>query len=126
MSADDSVFLKSLEGFLLVLSHEGDIVYLSENVTDYLGITQVGFNNFFFEKAFLKSAFFQIDLMGQNIYEYSHPCDHDEIKEILQGKKEPKEQKDESKSFFIRLKCTLTSKGRSVNLKSATYKVNSS
>lgn len=39
--ADGSVFLKSLEGFLIVLSPEGDFVYLSENVSDYLGISQV-------------------------------------------------------------------------------------
>lgn len=62
--------------------------------------------------------------MGQNVFEYSHPCDHDEIKEILGSKSQ--EDVDAPKSFFIRLKCTLTSKGRSVNLKSATYKVGSS
>ncbi|KAK4884081.1 hypothetical protein RN001_000352 [Aquatica leii] len=98
---DESVFLKSLEGFLLVLSPEGDFIYLSENVSDYIGITQ-------------------IDLMGQNIYEYSHPCDHEEIKDMLVNRTQ---NTDLPKSFFIRLKCTLTSKGRSVNLKSATYKV---
>lgn len=38
---DDSIFLKALEGFLLVMSSDGDIVYTSENVSDYLGITQV-------------------------------------------------------------------------------------
>lgn len=58
--------------------------------------------------------------MGQSVYDYSHPCDHDEIKEILNGKSQTNLL---PKSFFIRLKCTLTSKGRSVNLKSATYKV---
>ncbi|KAL3285644.1 hypothetical protein HHI36_000176 [Cryptolaemus montrouzieri] len=100
---DDSVFLKSLEGFLLVLSRDGDFVYLSENVSDYLGIGQ-------------------IDLMGQNIFDYSHPCDHEEIKELLSTKTRD-ESNTSQKSFFIRLKCTLTSKGRSVNLKSATYKV---
>lgn len=61
--------------------------------------------------------------MGQNMYDYSHPCDHDEIKDILSVRKDD-ESKEGAKSFFIRLKCTLTSKGRSVNLKSATYKVN--
>ncbi|KAF5274064.1 hypothetical protein FQR65_LT04462 [Abscondita terminalis] len=100
--SSESVFLKSLEGFLLVLSPEGDFIYLSENVCDYIGITQ-------------------IDLMGQNIYEYSHPCDHDEIKDMLVNRTQ--ENSDLPKSFFIRLKCTLTSKGRSINLKSATYKV---
>ncbi|XP_049826586.1 protein similar isoform X2 [Aethina tumida] len=102
LNIDDSTFLQTLDGFLLVLAKEGDFVYLSENVSDYLGITQV-------------------DLMGQNVFEYSHPCDHDEIKEILGSKSQ--EDVDAPKSFFIRLKCTLTSKGRSVNLKSATYKV---
>lgn len=62
--------------------------------------------------------------MGQNIFEYSHPCDHDEIREILSGKSQ--DDTDSPKSMFIRLKCTLTSKGRSVNLKSATYKVRTS
>ncbi|XP_045466731.1 hypoxia-inducible factor 1-alpha isoform X2 [Harmonia axyridis] len=103
VKSDDSTFLKSLDGFLLVLSNDGDIVYLSENVSDYLGIGQ-------------------IDLMGQNIFDYSHPCDHEEIRELFSDKVK-NEGNDSQKSFFIRLKCTLTSKGRSVNLKSATYKV---
>lgn len=64
---------------------------------------------------------FQIDLLGQNVYEYSHPCDHEEIREVLSSKTQ--EDSDSPKSIFIRLKCTLTSKGRSVNLKSATFKV---
>ncbi|XP_076268178.1 HIF-1 transcription factor component sima isoform X3 [Rhynchophorus ferrugineus] len=98
----EPVFLKSLEGFVLVLSAEGDFVYLSENVNEYLGITQV-------------------DLMGQNVFDYSHPCDHEEIRDILSAK--ASDDSETPKSFFIRLKCTLTSKGRSVNLKSATYKV---
>ncbi|XP_044746845.1 hypoxia-inducible factor 1-alpha isoform X2 [Coccinella septempunctata] len=103
VKADESTFLKSLEGFLLVLSNDGDIVYLSENVSDYLGIGQ-------------------IDLMGQNIFDYSHPCDHEEIRELFSDKAKD-DGNDSQKSLFIRLKCTLTSKGRNVNLKSATYKV---
>lgn len=34
-------FLKALDGFLLVLSADGDIVYLSENVSKCLGLPQV-------------------------------------------------------------------------------------
>lgn len=41
LNIDDSTFLQTLDGFLLVLAKEGDFVYLSENVSDYLGITQV-------------------------------------------------------------------------------------
>ncbi|KDR13744.1 Hypoxia-inducible factor 1 alpha [Zootermopsis nevadensis] len=101
-STNDPLFLRALEGFLLVVSADGDMIFLSENINEYLGITQ-------------------IDLMGHSIYEFSHPCDHDEIRDILSIKSPllpviPR-------SFFIRMKCTLTSKGRNVNLKSATYKV---
>lgn len=93
-------YLKCLNGFLVTIDKEGDLVYVSENVIKHLGISQ-------------------FDLMGQNIYEYSHPCDHDEIKDILSQKKG--ELLEET--FFARLKCTLTTKGRNVNLKSATFKV---
>lgn len=78
---------------------------------------------------------FQIDILGQQIWEYSHQCDHDELKEALNIKKNglTEKVKDENlmeegittdhRDLFIRLKCTLTSRGRSVNIKSATYKV---
>ncbi|KAG8228427.1 hypothetical protein J437_LFUL003904, partial [Ladona fulva] len=62
----------------------------------------------------------KIDLMGHSIYDYTHPCDHDEITEILSAKSAT--FPSIPRSFFIRLKCTLTSKGRNVNVKSATYK----
>lgn len=37
----EEMFPKALNGFLLILSSNGDMVYLSENVNDYLGISQV-------------------------------------------------------------------------------------
>ena len=36
-------YLKALEGFLMVLSKDGDMIYLSENVNKCLGLAQVGF-----------------------------------------------------------------------------------
>ncbi|XP_076235560.1 HIF-1 transcription factor component sima [Calliopsis andreniformis] len=99
----DDLFSKALNGFMLVLSSDGNMIYLSENVSDYLGVSQM-------------------DMMGQSVYEYSHPCDHDELRDCLSSK--PVENNDKRAcSFFLRLKCTLTSKGRKVNLKSASYKV---
>ncbi|KMZ06781.1 hypothetical protein Dsimw501_GD21504 [Drosophila simulans] len=106
---------QTMDGFLLVLSHEGDITYVSENVVEYLGITK-------------------IDTLGQQIWEYSHQCDHAEIKEALSLKRELAQKvKDEPqqnsgvsthhRDLFVRLKCTLTSRGRSINIKSASYKV---
>ncbi|XP_048509123.1 protein similar isoform X2 [Athalia rosae] len=98
----DGLFLKALDGFMMVLSSDGDIVYLSENVSDYLGVSQM-------------------DMMGQNVYDYSHPCDHEELGECLSVK--PSADHRNLCNLFLRLKCTLTSKGRKVNLKSASYKV---
>ncbi|XP_018397064.1 PREDICTED: protein similar [Cyphomyrmex costatus] len=99
----DELFPKALNGFMLVLSGDGNMVYLSENVKDYLGVSQM-------------------DMMGQSVYEYSHPCDHDELRECLSSKSTDNNEK-RTCNFFLRFKCTLTSKGRKVNLKSASYKV---
>lgn len=46
-STDSLKYLKSLEGFVLALSPDGDFVYVSENVSDYLGISQVRFLPFY-------------------------------------------------------------------------------
>jgi hypoxia-inducible factor 1 alpha len=72
--------------------------------------------------------------LGQPIWDYCHQCDHDELREALNGRKtSPSEllngvSKGDclplvKRDFFLRLKCTLTSRGRSVNIKSASYKV---
>ncbi|KAF4527595.1 hypothetical protein B566_EDAN015149, partial [Ephemera danica] len=63
----DALFLQALQGFLLVVSADGDMVFLSENVNQHLGLTQ-------------------LELMGSSIFEFSHPCDHDELREVLGAK----------------------------------------
>jgi len=105
-AAMDKLFPKALEGFVMVLAKEGDLVYLSEDIQKHLGLAQV-------------------DLIGHSLYDFTHPCDHDELKEVLtlQKSSEGEEKSTEECVFFIRMKCTLTSKGRSINLKSASYKV---
>ncbi|XP_050070261.1 protein similar isoform X3 [Anopheles maculipalpis] len=111
----EAIALQTLDGFLMILSADGDVTYISENVSEYLGISQ-------------------IDIMGQPIWDYSHQCDHDELREALNGRHHsPSELLNgvansdcrpmENRDFFLRLKCTLTSRGRSVNIKSASYKV---
>jgi len=37
----DQQYYKSLDGFLIVIAKNGDVVYVSENVEKYLGLTQV-------------------------------------------------------------------------------------
>lgn len=36
-------YLKALDGFLMVLSEDGDMIYLSDNISKCLGLAQVGF-----------------------------------------------------------------------------------
>nr|WLF82681.1 hypoxia-inducible factor 1 alpha A [Tor putitora] len=102
----NSSYLKALEGFLMVLSADGDIIYLSENVSKCLGLPQ-------------------IDLTGHSVFEFTHPCDHEELREMLAHRsglsKKAKEQHT-NRSFLLRMKCTLTSRGRTVNVKSASWK----
>uniref|UniRef100_A0AAX7VR91 Hypoxia-inducible factor 1-alpha n=1 Tax=Astatotilapia calliptera TaxID=8154 RepID=A0AAX7VR91_ASTCA len=102
----NSSYLKALEGFLMVLSEDGDMIYLSENVSKCLGLAQ-------------------FDLTGHSVFDFTHPCDQEELREMLihrPGSKKSKEPNTE-RSFFLRMKCTLTSRGRTVNVKSATWKV---
>ncbi|XP_055017159.1 hypoxia inducible factor 1 subunit alpha b [Boleophthalmus pectinirostris] len=102
----NSSYLKALEGFLMVLSEDGDMIFLSENVNKCLGLAQ-------------------FDLTGHSVFDFTHPCDQEELREMLihrTGSKKAKEANTE-RSFFLRMKCTLTSRGRTVNVKSATWKV---
>lgn len=109
---------------MYILSKDGDLVYLSENVERFLGLAA-------------------IDIMGQSIYDYTHPCDHDDIKAFLEPltnasnaskflpkptdragpKGMAKAVSSPNGPLFIRMKSTLTNKGRNLNLKSANYKV---
>ncbi|XP_034041241.1 endothelial PAS domain-containing protein 1b isoform X2 [Thalassophryne amazonica] len=106
----DSLYLKSLEGFVTVVTSDGDMIFLSENINKFMGLTQV-------------------ELTGHSIFDFTHPCDHDEIRENLSLKtagtsfgKKGKEVSTE-RDFFLRMKCTVTNRGRTVNLKSASWKV---
>ncbi|XP_009459984.1 PREDICTED: hypoxia-inducible factor 1-alpha-like [Nipponia nippon] len=100
-------YLKALDGFVMVLSEDGDMIYTSENVNKCMGLTQ-------------------FELTGHSVFDFTHPCDHEELREMLTHRNGPvkkgKEQNTE-RSFFLRMKCTLTSRGRTVNIKSATWKV---
>lgn len=38
---DENLVMKALDGFLIILSTEGDVIYVSENIQEYIGIQQV-------------------------------------------------------------------------------------
>lgn len=100
-------YLKALDGFLMVLSEDGDMIYLSDSVNKCLGLAQ-------------------FDLTGHSVFDYTHPCDQEELREMLvhrTGSSKKSKEPNTERSFFLRMKCTLTSRGRTVNVKSATWKV---
>lgn len=37
----DNLYLKALEGFITVITQDGDMIFLSENISKYMGLTQV-------------------------------------------------------------------------------------
>ena len=71
------------------------------------------------------SGYFQIEIIGNPIWDYTHQCDHTELRDTLKAHAEDQKKNGElsHRNVLIRIKCTLTSRGRSVNIKSATYKV---
>uniref|UniRef100_A0A8K9V112 Hypoxia inducible factor 1 subunit alpha, like n=1 Tax=Oncorhynchus mykiss TaxID=8022 RepID=A0A8K9V112_ONCMY len=104
----DAFYPRALAGFILVMTEEGDMIYLGDSVSKHLGIPQ-------------------LELLGQSVYDFVHPCDQEELRELLAprpgvSKKKPVQQHTEI-NFFLRMKSTLTSRGRTVNIKSATWKV---
>ncbi|XP_067306712.1 hypoxia inducible factor 1 subunit alpha, like isoform X2 [Pseudorasbora parva] len=102
----DSFYQQALSGFILVMTEEGDMIFLSESVSKYIGITQ-------------------LELLGQSVYEFVHPCDQEELRDIFTtrpGVSKKKTEKTEY-NFFLRMKSTLTHTGRTVNIKSANWKV---
>ncbi|XP_034715362.1 endothelial PAS domain-containing protein 1 [Etheostoma cragini] len=102
-SEETNMILRILEGFLMVLSIEGDMIYLSDNVGIYMGLTQT-------------------ELMGHRIFEFTHPCDHEEIRNNLRLTAE-EVWCGAKRDFVMRIKSAPTHRGRSCNLKSATWKV---
>uniref|UniRef100_A0A4W6EHY7 PAS domain-containing protein n=1 Tax=Lates calcarifer TaxID=8187 RepID=A0A4W6EHY7_LATCA len=109
-SEETNMYLRILEGFVMVISTEGDMIYLSDNVGKYMGLTQT-------------------ELMGHNIFEFTHPCDHEEIRNNLRLTSLFSLGCTSCvcmilfMDFVMRIKSALTHRGRSTNLKSATWKV---
>ncbi|XP_058052472.1 neuronal PAS domain-containing protein 1 [Ahaetulla prasina] len=119
--------LQSLDGFVFALNQEGKFLYISETVSIYLGLSQV-------------------ELTGSSIFDYVHPGDHLEVADQLGlkaplGPGHPHRPKASSegpqsdlsssraaegdegleRSFFVRLKSTLTKRG--LHIKTSGYKV---
>ncbi|XP_076800248.1 uncharacterized protein LOC143445205 [Clavelina lepadiformis] len=96
----DDDYVNALNAFILVLSDELDVLFVSDNVKEYLGLSK-------------------LDVIGQSILSFTHEGDHDEIRNCFKKS----EEKELWQTFFLRMKSALTINGKSINLKSASYKV---
>lgn len=93
----------------------------------------------------------KIEVTGNSFYKYIHPCDHEELSNQLGGQIPLEDMEifdglfcsdsvfmmsnhlkggskhvlheNPHKSFFLRMKSTLTSRGKNVNLRASTYRV---
>ncbi|XP_071276072.1 hypoxia-inducible factor 3-alpha isoform X2 [Agelaius tricolor] len=105
--AVDGCYLQALSGFVMVLSEGGDMIYLSENVSRLLGLSQ-------------------LELIGHSVFDFVHPCDHEELHDVLgprQGGPRQRRGERSGRSFSLRMKSTLSGRGRCLNLKAASWKV---
>lgn len=138
---DDLDVLKTSNLILALLSLEGDLVFISPNVINLIGLKQT-------------------EMLGMSIFDFVHPCDHDELKGALKQISEENAATNSAQSndanancsmkslaslnemnrgafdsknlfrehnkyvsFMVRIKCTLNNKSKCVPLKSANYKV---
>ncbi|KAG7484937.1 hypothetical protein MATL_G00055610 [Megalops atlanticus] len=92
----------ALGGFLLLLSRGGQVIYTTEAVSTHTGIRQM-------------------DLIGQSLYDFMHPRDQKEAREILSSRADVSEHQD--CDLFFRMRCTLPPQGRHFGVKSTTWKV---
>lgn len=90
-----------LGGFSLILSDLGDVIYISNNVHKHIGLTMT-------------------ELTGNTLSDFVHPCDHRQLEKLTPNMEAKSE--DQWKEVFVRMKCTVTERGRIVNLKQASYK----
>ncbi|XP_023241896.1 single-minded homolog 1-like isoform X1 [Centruroides sculpturatus] len=101
-----SHLLQTLDGFVFVVSSDGKIMYVSETASVHLGLSQV-------------------EMTGNNIYEYIHPEDKEEMRSILNFQSTSVEMQSSNceieKSFYLRMKCILAK--RNAGLTTSGYKV---
>ena len=89
--------LTCLDGFSFVLGAEGDIIYVSKNVSTYMGLKPV-------------------ELLGQTMADYIHPCDLSDLASLTSPLGEGEVRRGE---VTVRMKCTVTERGRLINLNQA-------
>ncbi|KAL7853733.1 hypothetical protein AOLI_G00205770 [Acnodon oligacanthus] len=83
------LYYQTLGGFLLIVSLNGKIIFTTKDATSHTGINQM-------------------DLIGRSLFDFLHPCDQKELKEILT--KLIGSQGQQKCDIFLRIKCATNHK----------------
>ncbi|CAD5231503.1 unnamed protein product [Bursaphelenchus xylophilus] len=96
-----------LDGFVLLADSDGTILYVSESVSIFLGLTQT-------------------DLVGRFLKEFVHSNDYDELIRASTTSTEVQDTASSLDEFgryiVVRMKTVISPRGRNLNLKSALFK----
>ena len=80
----DMDLFSCLDAFSLILGVGGDVIYVIDNVSKYIEVTQVGSGFLLIHFHFL--CFVQLELLSQEFCDYVHPCDHEQLKQLKPAK----------------------------------------
>ncbi|CAJ0573620.1 unnamed protein product, partial [Mesorhabditis spiculigera] len=99
---NEETLLECLDGFLLLVDSDGTILYTSESVILYLGLTQT-------------------DLTGRNMRDFMQSVDFDEFARVS-AEMAGLEDRAVGEQIVLRMKTVISPRGRNLNLKGALYK----
>uniref|UniRef100_A0A8R1DYP5 Uncharacterized protein n=1 Tax=Caenorhabditis japonica TaxID=281687 RepID=A0A8R1DYP5_CAEJA len=94
-----------LDGFVMIVDSDSSILYVTESVALYLGLTQT-------------------DLTGRALRDFLHPSDYDEFDKQSKLLHKPRGEESDGlgANLVLRMKTVISPRGRCLNLKSALYK----
>ncbi|KAH7713659.1 hypoxia inducible factor 1alpha subunit [Aphelenchoides avenae] len=95
---------ETLDGFVLIADSDGTVLYVTESVALFVGLTQT-------------------DLVGHFLSEFVHRQDYEDLLCAMASKNGDVKPKDQMEiGTVLRMKTVITQRGRTLNLKSAVYK----
>lgn len=102
---NEEMIAECLDGFIMIVDSDSSILYVTESVALYLGLTQT-------------------DLTGRALRDFLHPADYDEFDKQTKLIHKPKDEEYDATgiNMVLRMKTVISPRGRCLNLKSALYK----